>query len=631
MNIEKYKSDYLNRRMQLVLFERETGNILYSSDTLIRILNEDTVFNVSPFLESLQSTFATLAPKDQLVYSCVNIPYGGRDFYFDLIFDVPSDSPDMMVWQLFDFTDHYENLTVVQQERNESEISRETQLLENERVRHENELLKFKNEEMKKLQKAKTQFFSQVNHEIRNPVNAIAGLTTVLSKSNSISQIKGHIKALHSVSSHLINLVSNVLDLSKIESGNLKVECDDFELKPLVDAVIQAFKYTALEKGVHLEYTIERQLPEKINGDMQKLSQVLYNLVGNAIKFTHSGYVKMHVNLIDVIDNRLCIAFKVEDTGVGIPKNMYDEIFKPYKQGMEDTTRKYGGTGLGLSITKELIELMEGQIYVESEVNVGSTFRFVLPFDFHDEKEALIDPKHKALPSENVSNVLIVEDDPINGMILEEVLQEEGLTTHLVTKTQEAIEAITDYDLVITDYHLGEETCIPILELLEQQQSTLPVLVVSGEHQATLTKTIKRYSNALFLQKPLQVDKVKSRVNQLLGSRTAEQYDLTPLRKIYANDQQKFRQVLHMLCSEISASTHQMLENMDTKDFAGIKNLSHKLKTHFSFVGMREPYHELTIIETELRKGIHLGLKARLESLHSNSETVVEQIRTAHG
>ncbi len=631
MNIEKYKSDYLDRRMQLVLFSRDTGNILYSSDTLIPVLNEESIFSISPFLESLRDVFPTLSASDQLVYSCVNMPYGGKDYYFDLILDVPADSPDMMVCQLFDFTDHYENLTVVQQERNESEINREKQLLENERVKHENELLKFKNEEIERLQKAKAQFFSQINHEIRNPVNAIAGLTEVLSRSNSISQIKKHIKALHSVSSHLIHLVSNVLDISKIESGNLKVESVDFELIPLVDAVVHAFKYTAGEKDVHLQYHIERQLPEKLKGDIQKLSQILYNLVGNAVKFTRQGHVKLHVNLVDVIDDRLYIAFKVEDTGKGIPRSLHEEIFEPYRQGTRDTTRKYGGTGLGLSITKNLVELLEGDIYLESQVNKGSTFRFVLPFDFHEENDAITYQPGDDQGLEKARRVLIVEDDPINGMILEEILGEEGLSTSLASSVEEAIEVIHDHDLIITDYHLGEETCVPVLDLLEAQKSSKPVLVVSGEHQATLTKTIQRYSNALFIQKPLQSDKVKAKINQLLGSEHYKRYDLSQLQKIYANDQEKFHEMLDMLCSEISTSTRQMLEHLDAGEFSGLQRLAHKLKTHFSFVGMKEPFDELSVIEKEISGGTHINLKDRLKNLHAHSKTVVEQIKTDHG
>ena len=272
MNIEQYKSDYLEKRMQLVLFEKETGHIIYSSETLFAVLSYSSVFAVNPFLESIYFSLKSLPLDESLAFSCVNVEVEGKRKYYDYQFQVPSKrEEDIVVWQIFDFSDHYESLVTVQQQRNESEMMRELQEMEQEKVRLEKELLEYQKNEQERLQKLKTDFFAKVSHEIRNPANGIAGLVHLI-RNSSEAERKEYLNALASTSNHLVNLINNVLDLSKLESSSENLpETVSFDPKEVVRIAVDNCLYDATSKGITLAFNIDPDVPQHLSHLIRKV------------------------------------------------------------------------------------------------------------------------------------------------------------------------------------------------------------------------------------------------------------------------------------------------------------------------------------------------------------------------
>ncbi|MBL4658369.1 MAG: hypothetical protein JKX73_10235 [Flavobacteriales bacterium] len=228
--------------------------------------------------------------------------------------------------------------------------------------------------------KAKSRFLANMSHEIRTPMNGIVGLTHLLLGTGLTQKQREYLNAMVTSSETLAVIVDDILDISKLEAGKLKIESRSFELKATIANVVEIFNARATEKGLNLNFEIDNTLPAIVIGDAARLNQILYNLIGNAIKFTKEGEVKLEVKAIDQDHSDVKIEFSVQDTGIGIVKSKLEYIFKAFEQAKNTTSRKYGGTGLGLTIVKRLVELQGGSISIESEAGKGSEFNVLLSY-----------------------------------------------------------------------------------------------------------------------------------------------------------------------------------------------------------------------------------------------------------
>ncbi len=236
-------------------------------------------------------------------------------------------------------------------------------------------------ENLRKATEAKTRFLANMSHEIRTPLNAIIGMVQLLSETGLSQEQARYVSALHSSSKALLSLINDILDLSKIEADEVKIENVPFNLRRVMEELVQTFAYTAKERELDLFYELPVDVPPSLIGDSHKLSQILRNLVGNAIKFTEKGHVLISCQMISQIDNKIELMFKVSDTGIGIPNDKLDMVFKPFVQEDISITRRFGGTGLGLTITKRFVDLMGGKIHLDSKEGIGTTFYITLPFE----------------------------------------------------------------------------------------------------------------------------------------------------------------------------------------------------------------------------------------------------------
>ncbi len=336
-----------------------------------------------------------------------------------------------------------------------------------------------------KLGKAKETFLSVMSHEMRTPLNAIIGISRILLEEDPLDRQLENLDMLKFSTENLLTLINDVLDYTKIETGNLELELRPVNLKKIVTSTVESLQFKVDREKVSMRVKIDNRIPEILMVDNTRVYQVLMNLLGNAIKFTERGEINLELALICEDDQSVSVRFKVSDTGIGINPDKLDYIFESYTQESTDTTRKYGGTGLGLAITKKLIQLHHSEIFVESEKGRGSSFYFTIRFARPGEagiEESALDQLPVSIPS----YILIVDDNPMNRMVAQKTVMRWGIKSDLAKNGKEALEMIErkDYDLVLMDLHMpvmdGYEATRKIRMLADGKYKDLPVIALTG-------------------------------------------------------------------------------------------------------------------------------------------------------
>ena len=336
----------------------------------------------------------------------------------------------------------------------------------------------------------KAKFLSTMSHEIRTPMNAVIGLSNILMEESPREDQKENIETLKFSADLLLSLINDILDYSKIDAGKIEIEKTSFELYTLVNNIRKTLVPNAKKKGLALNLHYDKTLPTNVIGDPIRLSQILTNLIGNAIKFTSKGKVDIELNLIKQVDKTVSIQIGVKDSGIGIPKDKFETIFQSFSQADSATTRKYGGTGLGLSITTKLLELQNSKIQLESEINVGSRFFFDLDFGIAAEQtqktNSIVEPS-LVLPEDFAgAKVLLVEDNKINVMVAQKFLKKWGLEVDVAENGKIAVEKVqlNDYELVLMDLDMpvmdGYEATKQIRALKGTTYQELPIIALSA-------------------------------------------------------------------------------------------------------------------------------------------------------
>lgn len=356
---------------------------------------------------------------------------------------------------------------------------------------------------------AKSEFLANMSHEIRTPMNAVIGFSELLKKTDMTVKQRDYINKIDASAKSLLGIINDILDFSKMEAGKLELEAVDFRLDDVVNNIISMNSNKASEKNIELINNIESDVPYCLVGDPLRVGQVLLNLVNNAVKFTNEGHVLVEVSLVSKSDQTCRIRFSVSDTGIGLTKEQKEKLFSAFSQADTSVTRRFGGTGLGLTISKRLVEMMKGDISVESEFGVGSTFSFEIEFQIQNEEKANQPVIKKSLQN---LKVLIVDDNEVSREILKEQIGAFGVDAVTVASGRAAIEAVKNqseqkpFDLVIMDWRMPEMDGIEAAKTIlnDKSISHMPMaIMVSAFGREEVARKAEKIGINSFLMKPI--------------------------------------------------------------------------------------------------------------------------------
>ncbi|MFD2516592.1 response regulator [Salinimicrobium flavum] len=399
-----------------------------------------------------------------------------------------------------------------------------------------NDLLQKKNSELvtakenaEKASLAKAQFLSTITHELRTPLYAVTGLTHLLLEESPTENQKEHLNSLKFSGEYLLSLINNILDLNKLEAKKVEILDSSFNLQKRISDVLVALKNSAEDKKTELHLEFDQAIPRKLKGDPLKISQILINLIGNSIKFTEAGDIWVRVKKLSQTDSRILLRFEVQDTGEGISKEKQKAIFENFTQGSLQINRKFGGTGLGLSIVKNLLNLMDSEIHLESELGEGSLFYFDLGFEALEAAPPASKDNKQEIPqllSNDIMHhkrILVVEDNKINQMITRKILEKHKVICDVADNGSVAVEKVKNnhFDLILMDIHMPGISGIEATIEIRKFNENIPIIALTA---VTLDENLDEfYLNGFndIIPKPYKTEEFFQKINKYLSQEKA--------------------------------------------------------------------------------------------------------------
>ncbi len=438
---------------------------------------------------------------------------------------------------------------------------------------------------------AKSEFLANISHEIRTPMNAILGFSELLSKKNTDPTINDYLETIRTSGNTLLSLINDILDLSKIEARKMSIQYDYINIGLVLTEVKEMFKLRAKEKEIDFILNLDPHMPEQVYIDEIRVRQVLINLVGNAVKFTHQGYIKLNVrpeNLQSDISygkqkEYIDMVVEVEDTGIGIPKDIQKKIFEPFTSGKESITKEYGGTGLGLAISRKLIDLMNGEISLKSEPDKGTIFTIVFKkISISREKAKTIEEESKQYSEIKFkgAKVIIVDDVESNRRLLISALKDYNLDLYEAPDGAQALRMAhaVSPDLIITDIRMPVMSGYRLLEEIRKTEklAKIPVIVATASVMEESLKTIKGYNFNGFLKKPFKLNDLFITLSQFLPYETIEKPSEPIIEPIEGKEYHVHAETIDKLENEYMTAWKQL---QDLPAMEGVMSFAITIKT----------------------------------------------------
>ncbi|MBO9613056.1 MAG: response regulator [Dyadobacter sp.] len=482
------------------------------------------------------------------------------------------------------------------------------------RMKKQAELIGQLNTSERKLKEAvlvKENFLANMSHEIRTPLNAILGYTNLLQKKKLDADTRLHISTVQQSGETLLAIVNDILDLSKIESGMMRIEHVPFDPEALVHSVGTMFHHRSAEKQVPLVVSFDPAIPETITGDPTRLTQILVNLVSNAFKFTETGEINLRVTANGGSNDQVNLTFEVTDTGIGIESARLETIFERFRQAEDSTNRQFGGTGLGLSIVRDLVHLQDGHIALSSKPGAGTTVKVTIPYRIAVGSEspapgALVEAAHPQRPG---LRVLIAEDHVINQGLMMRLMEERGITGRVAANGFEAIDMLRSepYDLVFMDIQMpGMDGYTATRTIREELKLTIPVIAMTAHAMEGEKEKCIRLGMDDHIAKPVresELDRVLASYTRPLPGKGPSAHafkviDPDYMREISNGDATYEKlvteQFLHLMPRELEA----LSTAAGKRDRSEVRRIAHVIKTTISIMGLNALLDEpLDILE----------------------------------
>lgn len=450
------------------------------------------------------------------------------------------------------------------------------------------------------LAKSKSEFIANMSHDIRTPINGIIGLSKIVLKKEMPTEIRYYLDKIYHSSNVLLDLLNNVLDFSKLEADGYQLDSSNFNLRQTLENISHIFIDGTKDQPVNFVINIAPDVPDELLGDTTKLQQILINLLSNAKKFTKQGEIVTTIELKDIVNNTAALHFTVRDTGIGMSAEQLEKLFQPFSQADSSITRKYGGTGLGLFISKKFVELMGGEIHVESVYGQGTAFTFEIPFT--------INAKNKSQTIANTSaqhfnsqRILLVDDNEINQIVAEELLTSLGLNITIANNGEEAVALVLTekFDLVLMDVQMPIMDGLTATRLIRTYPSfeKLPIIAMTANGmQGDSEKSLAAGMNG-HLTKPIEVEKVAAELARWLKVEDAlpniattititkinclpeslPPFDLTRALLLINNNQTLLYKLLLSFHKRYFDAANQLTNLINAKDFLQAEHLAHSI------------------------------------------------------